>query len=729
MLLPQSHTTMVRISDKYPQDVAGGAVSKLEEQLRQYDLSIFGDSLKFVRTPRNRVGVVASIDVDSGSNCSLLSREPVLIEFSSVDDIEVSYVSVYPDRIDFPFGSFPHINPPTNGMTPSLCLTRENFADWYSEHTFIDLVDAIEKWFADASSGNLIKVKEGDFYEPFQHHPMPEVIIFRLHTDEKYIEDARSPGFKTLTVNRLTESSDIYVDFNDSPKTADALQIILWREGRHTLEEWFVEYPKTYGGLKDFLRKYGFKCDTILPPDLEKNIKLVFFQVAFVRPAIVLNKESKVDSLYFSASISELETMGDNAPIHEVSAYDNTSPNLARYISATSDAIKDKKILLLGGGAIGSKLAFHLYRSGICNLTICDNDKMLSHNVCRHALHRWTSSDFKANIIKKELDTMFILRNSSITAVTEDINRWLPKQDLTQYDLIIDATASASVFHTVDMVCQDISVPLVHFALSDAGKVGLVYTRFNHDNRMSDYYMHLLQTAALGDEDLQNWLVSEKSYSLDSVRIGEGCHSNTMILSDDVISTHVGIASSIIRNIFDIKNPKNTANLSYTNIEYAGQVFTGEIPIPPFRSMPCSNAPEWNIRYTDNLLHEIRHTAKMAQKKETGGYLMGVVDKKRKVIYILDHFEPCDSVGCPTGLKLGTKGWQEHFNSVRARTADGMVYIGDWHSHPKGSLERSEIDKSTNREILTHELKSRYGICIITNSSKTRAYLIKPSDE
>jgi proteasome lid subunit RPN8/RPN11 len=123
---------------------------------------------------------------------------------------------------------------------------------------------------------------------------------------------------------------------------------------------------------------------------------------------------------------------------------------------------------------------------------------------------------------------------------------------------------------------------------------------------------------------------------------------------------------------------------------------------------------------------EIKHIAKVTKPREAGGYLMGTVEAKHKTIYILDHFET-RSVSGNTQIALGTDGWKQHYQTIQERTNHILTYIGDWHSHPVGSLNQSEIDKSTNKDILANEIETTFGICIITNDKYTKAYLLTPS--
>lgn len=722
---------MVKFSDGYSSDIENGVVLKLEEQLRSYKSSLFNETYKFVKTPRGEIAVGAKVHIDTGSNSKLLNNEPVLIEFSSIDNIEYSKISIYPDRIDFPFECFPHINFPIDNMPPSLCLTREDFSDWYSEHTFGDLINLINEWFSDANDGNLIKLKDGDYYEPFRHHNTKE-LLFKVPIEENYIERFKQSGFFVTPIFRLDKKLEVYSDANYSNSPIDALKILLYRDARIVLQKWFIEYPQTFGELHKFLRENGFVFDfeNMIKQDnnYSNDIQKLIIQIAFVRPVRVLNKSSRVDSLYFSINLKELQLKGRETPVSEVMVQDHATVELAQYISSTPKSFDNKKVLILGCGAIGSKIAYHLYRSGICNLTLCDNDIMSSHNVVRHALTHSGIFDYKVDMVKADLDRMFRFSKDIVTAIKEDIIQWLPKQELANFDLVIDATASASVLHTLSRLVEKHTIPVVRFALSDGGNVGLTYVNYDRNCNLTDYYMCLVMNAAKHDEDLTEWMNKERTFNYDRVRVGEGCHSNTMILSDDVISTHSGIASSIIRNIFNKQEKKNAAYLSFSNIEYIGQVFTTEYEMPNFISLSCENENSWKTRFPKTLFSEIRHIAKIAGHKEIGGYLLGAVDIKHKTIFILDNFESKSSVGSNNQFKLSKDGWKEYYNQIQKWTCNNMMYIGDWHSHPIGSLYQSETDKATNRNVISKEIETQFGVCIITNSKSTKAYLLKPID-
>jgi len=719
---------MDRISDNFEIVSLDKISATLVSSLNLYAKLFYKQLYKLVRLPNNKLGICVRLSTNAGSDSLLVQHEPVIIEISN-DKIELCELKVYPDRIGFPFERFPHVNYPVGNMPPSLCLTREDFQNWYAEHNFAEYIDLIGTWFEDANKGNLIKIKDKDYFEPFRTHDI-KCIMLRVPYEDKYLENAVNPITISFNIENWKDNL-FYCNILHPSKKAKEIGVLLNRPAKDICSSWFLKYPQNLGELYNFIAEERFNLDKTKIDELINRDNLecenIFFSLAFPRPTTVLNKSTCIDYLTFKIKLEDYTSNNLEGNVDEVMVEDIANIDIAKYISGTPNEIGDKKILILGCGAIGSKVIYHLYRSGICNLTICDKDVMQSHNVCRHALSKFNLLSPKVKLIKEELDQMFINNPKPIKTVEYDLLEWLPKTDLNDYDIIIDTTASASVFRCLDNLSHDISSPIIHFALSDAGNIGLVYIKFNNLSKLSDYYMQLARLA-IDNEDLSNWLHKEKRYNYDWVRIGEGCHSNTMILSDDVISSHASIASSIIRNIFSSEK-ENTAYLSFANVEYIGQMFSDNFKIPEFVDIQCDNNQDWHVRIPKDLLSHIRLQAKISGKKEIGGYMMGNVDVKYKTIYVLHQYKPNDSKQKTSRLSLGIQGWKEEYNKVKSSTASMLDYIGDWHSHPIGSLNMSTRDILTNYAIKTSEIVSEYGLCLITNSSNTKAHLLEPGIE
>ena len=715
--------------DRYSDQYVNLAYDKIEQNIidsiclvKQY---FYKEKYSFVQMPNGNLGICAKVCVPVGSTSDLKQHEPILIEVCG-NDIESSDLKVYPDRTNFPYEHFPHINIPVDNMPPTICLSREDFRDWYAEHNFTDFIKLITKWYEDAAAGNLIKINGEDFFEPFRTMKS-DTVIFKVPYEDSFIEECNVAT--TFCYNVIEIEKNVYkCDILDKIQNQKGSQIgiLLTKPSFEICKSWFIKYPNNIKELYEFIDNNGFKLDfDIVDKALMCNQECsrIIIQFAFPRPLKILGKSTRFDYLAFLVEKNELIAYNEQGYVKNVNIFDLATVDLAKYLANTPMSISNKNILILGCGAVGSKLATHLYRSGLYKITICDNDYMQPHNVCRHALLNKHLFQKKVEALKEELDNMFVdFRRVTIKDV--DIMSWLPKQDLSKYELIIDATASASVFRLVDQLMQNTTIPCVRFSLSDAGKLGLLYQRSDTTNLLSDYYMYLA-SLAVENEELNQWICQEARYNHDLVRIGEGCHSNTMILSDDIISTHTAIASNIIRNMFEGKQ-NNTAYLSFTDIDYIGQVFTDMFEIPQFVSIKCEGNSEWVVRIPVDILNSIYRYARKT-KKEIGGYMMGNIDRTYKRIYVLHHFVPEDSLQQTTKISLGRKGWRNEYNKVVQKTSNVLDYIGDWHSHPKGSLQMSATDIITNYKIKQEEIPWDYGLCLITNGKETKAFLLKPN--
>ena len=104
--------------------------------IRELDslVSIFDDKqYRLIDLNETNIGICGSINTFAKSKSRLQRIEPVVICIDKAD-WQTNTPFVFPDRIDFPFKDFPHINYDNSDLPPTLCLTRENIDDWYADH-------------------------------------------------------------------------------------------------------------------------------------------------------------------------------------------------------------------------------------------------------------------------------------------------------------------------------------------------------------------------------------------------------------------------------------------------------------------------------------------------------------------------------------------------------------------------------------------------------------------
>lgn len=714
---------MAKISDKYP-DANTSGIAMLIRELDSL-VSIFDDKqYRLIDLNETNIGICGSINTFAKSKSRLQRIEPVVICIDKAD-WQTNTPFVFPDRIDFPFKDFPHINYDNSDLPPTLCLTRENIDDWYAEHTLEDYFELVAQWLRDAAIGKLMKLTQNDEFEHQRIHN-GDCLLLRASYTDTILEKEREASCHIYSIRTIKDGLKFaYGNEDDTNLDHNSIGIRLFAGSEHINDKWYHVYPNTIAELYAFIQENAYIIDIEhVKSLLDEKKKYVYFQLALLRPAKIIGTNTHINYLCFRANALDILSDNESAIVKEVIIFDFPDFLTAKYLSITPDSIYTKKICILGCGAIGSKIAFHLYRSGIPRITLVDNDTLLPHNIVRHGLTSYNPGSFladKAQAMSNAMSDIFYGMANCTKAVNEEALQYINKTEET-YDIIVDATASVKVMYGIDQIDFAPETKIIRVALSEGGDVGICYVAHDNHQPLADFYMEILRSA-ISNEQIYRWLSAEKKNSLENIRIGEGCHSNTMRISDDTISAHAALMSSIIRHINEDKR-NNEIILSFANTDFHGSMTTHAITVEDYEQFSCSNALNWYIRIPNSLLKQIRIKAKIGGKNETGGYLYGHIDHKRKTIYILNQFTPPDSKGKKTTFRLGTRGVKDYRNNLSKRTINQIEYIGDWHSHPVSSLEMSEKDISTSEHDVLPELRRGIGICVITNAHDTKFYLI-----
>ena len=714
---------MAKVSDKYPTANTSG-IEMLISELTSL-VSIFDDKqYRLIDLNETNIGICGNINTFAKSKSRLQRIEPVVICIDKAD-WETNTPFVIPDRTDFPFKDFPHINYEKGNLPPTLCLTRENIDDWYAEHTLGDYFELVAQWLRDAAVGKLMKLTQNDEFEHQRIHN-GDCLLLRSSYADTILEKEKEASCHIYSICTIKDGLKFaYGNEQDTNLTHDSIGIRLFAGSEHINDKWYHEYPNTIAELYTFIQDNAYVIDLEHIKSLvDATKKYIYFQLALLRPAKIIGTNTHINYLCFRANAQDIISDNESAIIEEVTIFDFPDFLTAKYLSITPNSIFTKKICILGCGAIGSKIAFHLYRSGIPLITLVDNDTLLPHNIVRHALTSYKPASFfadKVHAMANAMSDMFYGMGNCTKAINEEAIQHLNKAKET-YNIIVDATASVKVMYGIDQIDFAPETKIIRVALSEGGDVGICYVAHGNHQPLADFYMEILR-ASISDDLIYKWLSSEKKNSMENIRIGEGCHSNTMRISDDTISAHAALMSSIIRHINE-DTQNNQIILSFANIDFHGSMTTHAITVEEYEQFSCHNALNWYIRIPNSLLKQIRIKAKIGGNNETGGYLYGHIDYKRKTIYILNQFTPSDSKGKKTTFRLGTSGVKDYRNNLSKRTINQVEYIGDWHSHPVSSLEMSEKDISTSKHDVLPELRRGIGICVITNAHDTKFYLI-----
>lgn len=212
-----------------------------------------------------------------------------------------------------------------------------------------------------------------------------------------------------------------------------------------------------------------------------------------------------------------------------------------------SDSLRNRKIAIVGLGAIGSMLAESLARSGVTAIGLWDNDLVEPGNICRSTFRIQDTGENKARTIKKHLAEInpfvsieeikasgdyYTVNNHRMymggdfySNINYDSQETVLSK-IADYDLIIDCTSSNELLH------------FISYAISDKDIVSLCITNHAKDLLMfsnCDGNPFELRKAYLSkiEQDTKNFYLENT-----------GCYSTTFLATNSSIATLVNMAVS-----------------------------------------------------------------------------------------------------------------------------------------------------------------------------------------
>jgi proteasome lid subunit RPN8/RPN11 len=762
---------MVKDNNLFSSDYAVETVERWGDEIKNAfeELErITGREVRCVRWNDNYVAAAFTIKVDLPSRGpvgggDIRPEEPIMLVFSRRDYPELAPM-VRSDRKDFLVEILPHLNPVDKGQPPYICLHRGNINDWFAEHTLEDLVMRTKDWFRDAATNRLIR--SNDYFEPTRLNDLKGSAIFAPQTFKEWIErgwestkgkagfgfllmklldpakrfqkldgffPVKVQAFFTKDENDLFEILSKVKEVNSLIEERDDLApwcfgILAWTNQKQPLSKYFGVLPHNAGELFEMCREIGIPLKEALKTYSEQGLLLLNglpIIVGLHRPRPLIKSNLDVEPLCFVVNAGD-EKSDEEGVIHpSASTYvlGHRSPlnkETAAEISGQKDIKQFGRILLLGCGALGSKIGLHLGRSGQTALTLVDFDTFSPHNLVRHALLSDASGKNKAEALKKSIVEIYenLPENQFPVAHTASALDWLKgerQEEMREHDLLIDATASGMVLEAAIKSKLPETLTAARAEIADLGKIGILSVEGDDRNPRLDDLNILLRDIAVDQPQLSAWLQSERKTRaegrgpvLEEIAIGLSCASDTMRLSDDLVSWHASSFSIALRDILQKKdkNPSpgyliiNHSLQAHESLGAEGLV-SRKIPVEPFLVLPSFcvrgyrviGADAWQIRIRSEVAREMRRRLTVAAPNETGGLMVGVVHSKRRIIYVTRIVNPPDdSEGSYSGFSMGTIELPEELDRVKKASGDLLGFVGDWHSHPRGSGKISTTD-------------------------------------
>lgn len=687
-----------------------------------------------VKRASGAVGVCLSIEVDLPSRgpvdkLDVRAHEPLLLIFWSSDDSEPP--EVCSDRKSFPQDRLAHLNPRSPGQPPSLCLFRGDTASWFAEHSLSDLVESARGWLSDAAAGTLVRA--GDAFEFVRVDPSAGILV----ADEDWLTRTITAGTKHFCVMRmLLEPKEQLGYDNDGicyelgelvPKERVAARAKVLKklndedekggQQRHTfgvvfgptaeLTHYCSTIPDTFEGLAKFARELGVDdlpaalADLIARQgNLRRGLPVV---IGVRRPARVYGKDAELEWVAFTVTV---QTRGGKVdPASKVQQLSIRAPFTTAVAQGMSAATSKAAHVVLGCGALGSKVAFHLARSGLPPRAVVDPAVLAPHNMARHALLAPSLGVEKAVAVRDEVLRLFKASPTPprVQAFVQKAGRFIDAQQslLKDCSVVVDATASPAVLARLAAASLPSGLRVVRTEIAHYGRLGIVTQEGDGRNPRIDDLQAALFDEATRDEGLAAWLRESRlrfarnhGGALDEVRIGIGCATQTFVMDDARVSMFAARAGAQL-----VRGLDKAGLLSLMRLSDELDVRTTDIRVDPVLVLDAGGG--WSARVAQRAVAKMQEERAKAGDAETGGIMVGYFHMKRRVAYVTDVLlASSDSRGSGSEFRRGVVGYRETL--ARIHDSTGLLgYAGEWHTHPVSAAEPSERDREAARQITT----------------------------
>jgi hypothetical protein len=336
-----------------------------------------------------------------------------------------------------------------------------------------------------------------------------------------------------------------------------------------------------------------------------------------------------------------------------------------------------RRAVLVGAGAIGSQVALTLAREGTLSWSIVDQDILLPHNLARHGLFARDTGAPKAVALARQLSA---LTGDGVFAAHADILdppaelKAEMNARLAEADVIIDASASVAVSrHLSDLAAVKARRVSVFFNPAGSAVVLLAEAADRkatlRDLEAQYHRLHLTDPA----------LADHLKPDAPGLRYSGSCRSVT----NRIPANRASLLSAIAARGIGAALKDDGAVIQVWTVGDAGEV---RLTRREASLVTRYDLAEWSITYDEEVLQTLSGYRGAHLPNETGGVLLGIADVSRRSIHVAHVMPPPeDSRGTMTGFERGVAGLSDAVARAVKSSMHQLRYVGEWHSHPRGS--------------------------------------------
>jgi len=631
-------------------------------------------------------------------------------------------------RSDFP--AVPHLNIHNDNSIKSMCYSELQFNELRHKMNGRFLLECINNWFVKTARNELHRQDQP--LEPFFPYvndtiilkPAPLNQFCRFKQRENSIgivliqddDDMSGENFAVFMLNFEARRSHL---IHQMPKTLNHLlnmfpednveKRILQQLRRllliKTNQEYYLRFQQSNNKL------LNCKCIFVLTIPLVRQSGEKEEGTDFRAFLTNCKLSTLINDFGFVVKKSRLEhdprknnNLGENVGLTPYNVQIDISSSFARKYNGDGDN-QQFKISIIGAGALGSQIVNNCVHSGFGEWTVIDDDILWPHNIARHILTRENMGQNKAEALAESMRTVMV--DAKIYAITQNIitESKTINNALAESDIIIDASASPAVERYL-AIDQQSATRKVSFFLNPQGNSTVMMLEDKHrDIRLDLLEMQYYATLFLNEKYATHLSVP------DTLVYSGTCRSITSRLSQD----NIALSAALCCKALKVYSQKTEAALNiWTHSN--GNVNLEKIEVNGWDEKEVN---DWKVYMYKPLMNTIRSQRQSSSPNETGGILIGAFDYGRKILYLIGQIEsPDDSISSPTSYIRGCCGLEHNLKKIEGVVKDNLYYVGEWHSHPCSSTEKSRDDEILFSAIIEYNRERCRPSCMLILGSE-----------
>jgi integrative and conjugative element protein (TIGR02256 family) len=389
-----------------------------------------------------------------------------------------------------------------------------------------------------------------------------------------------------------------------------------------------------------------------------------------------------------------------------------------------------KRVLVLGCGALGAPVAEHCVRACVAALHVVDNGLVTPGILVRQPYNDADIGRPKATVLAERLSEVragFEVEGRHGNALDASLR---PDQDMSSFDLVIDATADAGVRSAIENKRRADGRPwptVVTMLIGHDATRGLVTVSTPESTGAGANALRQVALHAFANPekwgDIADDFFPEKPRT-EMFFPEPGCSAPTFVGG----AAQATALAGLLLNEALLVLGKHAAS----DVTSGATVFASAVRIGAAATGHGTSRMEWGpdtvavddtfnneVRLSPAAVTEIRTEVRRGARVrgsriETGGMLLGTIDDAASVIYV-DRVTgpPPDSFLSATYFQHGQVGAQEAIDAHQKCSRRMTGFVGYWHTHPGGCAAPSPTDEEGMASIVTPDGRRQRALMVI----------------